>query len=262
MRKYLRLLTVFFRTSLIADMEYRVNLLVKFFSDVIWYIAQLSFFEVLFTHSQNLGGWSVDSMRVFLGVLFVTDSIWMLFFHENMDHFGERVRKGDLDLLLSKPVNSQFMLSVQRINTAYILNFILTVGWLLWSLDRLPGDFAWERLLTLLVMIPCSLSIIYGMRFFFTSTAVFFTRSESFNYVWYQLYRLGTRPDSLYPPYIRYAILSVLPVAFIASIPSRVLLEEFDWTWMAAAIAIAIVFLSFARWFWGIALKNYSSASS
>ncbi len=38
----------------------------------------------------------------------------MIILSENLDQFSEKVHKGDLDLLLAKPVNSQFMISLQK----------------------------------------------------------------------------------------------------------------------------------------------------
>ncbi|MGE0634175.1 MAG: ABC transporter permease [Pseudobdellovibrionaceae bacterium] len=262
MKKYWRLLCSFFKVSFIADLEYRANLVIKVITDVIWYVAQLSFFEVLFKHSDHLAGWSIESMRVFMGVLFMADSLWMLLFHESMDQMSEKVRRGDLDLLLAKPVNSQFMMSLQRINTIYLVNFVMTFSWLVWSLHQLPGGFSWWKLLFLIVLMPCSLAIQYGMRFAFAATSIFFTRAENLTYVWYQLYRIGTRPDNLYPPYLRYLILSVIPVGFIASVPATVLLNEPDFRWIAGGIALGLVFFTLSRAYWNYALKSYSSASS
>ena len=71
-------------------------------------------------------------MRVFLGLLFVIDAIYMIIIHENLENMSEKVRKGDLDLLLAKPVNSQFMITLQKANTAIIGNLVLGTSWLIY----------------------------------------------------------------------------------------------------------------------------------
>src|SRR4051812_35098284 len=126
LKKYLTLFRSFFFVSLIADFEYRLNVFVRMFADCMWYAAQISVFEVLFSHTTRLGGWSVEETRVFLGVLFLVDAVWMLLFSENLDRFSDKVSKGDLDLLLTKPVNSQFMISFQRVSTAYLTNIVIS----------------------------------------------------------------------------------------------------------------------------------------
>jgi ABC-2 type transport system permease protein len=262
MRKYLRMLLGFFKASAMADLEYRLNFVVKVGTDIIWYTAQLSVFEVLFSHTRSISGWTLESMRVFMGVLFVTDALWMMLFSENLDRLSDKVRRGDLDLLLVKPVNSQFMMSLQRMNPAYLLNFFLVLIWLLWSLVQLPDPIHWGRVLLLIITVPCSLAISYSMRFFFSATALIFTRAENINYVWYQIYRLGTRPDTIYPSWLRYTVLTIVPVGFLASVPARLILSTPDLPLLTASVGLAIFLVYLSTRYWKFALKFYSSASS
>lgn len=245
-----------------ADLEYRANVLVKIFTDVLWYTAQLSVFEVMFRQTTTLAGWDINSTRVFMGMLFFIDAHWMLMFSENLDRMSDKIRRGDLDLLLTKPVSSQFVLSFQRMNTAYVGNIFITGAWLFWALTRVPGVFSWTRLLLLIILLPCSLIIVYSLRFFFAASAVMFTRSESINHLWYQIYRVGTRPDSIYPPWLRYLILTVIPVGFIASVPARLILAKPNFYWLSACLLLAAIFFYLSTRYWRFVLRFYSSASS
>ena len=261
MLKYLSLLRSFFFASAISDLEYRLNITIKIVTDIIWYGAQLSVFEVLFRHANNISGWTIESTRVFMGVLFVVDACWMLLFSENLDRMSDKVRKGELDLLLSKPVNSQFMMSFQRLNTPYVVNIFIAGGWLLYALGQV-GGVEWIRVFLLIILVPCSLAITYGIRFMFSASALVFTRAENINYVWYQIYRLGMRPDSIYPPWMRYVVLTILPVGFLASVPARLLLNKGELTLIFGSIGIATVVVICSTKFWNWALKHYASASS
>ena len=124
--KYASLYSAMFKASLIADLEYRANFLTRIVTDIFWYIAQITTFEVLYNHTTHIGDWNVKQMRVFLGILFIADALYMMLLHDNIENLSEKVRKGDLDLLLTKPVNAQFMLSLQKASSAYVGN--LTMG--------------------------------------------------------------------------------------------------------------------------------------
>ncbi|MFN7262289.1 MAG: ABC transporter permease [Pseudobdellovibrionaceae bacterium] len=261
MIKYLRLYKAFFKASLIADLEYRANFLTRIATDIFWYLAQIVTFETIYRHTDLIGGWSIEQMRVFLGVLFVVDAFYMILFHDNLDRMSERVRKGELDLLLAKPVNSQFMLSCQRLGTAMIGNLMIGTSWLVWSLTQLP-EFHLANLLWLLVLVPAGLLVVYSCRFIFSSTAVIFTRSENLMYLWFQLYKLGMRPDSIYVPWLRILLLTVFPMAFIVSVPARSLLFQPAYGLFAWAILWSLGLLFLSHLFWRFALKHYSSASS
>lgn len=260
-KKYVGLIGTFFKASLMSELEYRFNITVRIATDILWYMAQLSVFEVLFRHTTNLNGWQLSQTRVFMGTLFITDALYMLFFADNLEHMSEKVRKGDLDLLLVKPVNSQFMLSFQKLSIAYVGNLVLAVSWLLWSLSQIP-DFNWLRLAWLILTIPIGLTIIYSIRFVTAATALYFTRADAVNYLWFQLYRLGTRPHSFYPPALRYTVLTLLPIAFLASVPTEIILGKSGPALLLWGAVLALTLVKLSSLYWKRGLRAYSSASS
>lgn len=262
MKNYFLIFKALLKSSAIADLEFRANIFLKIFTDVIWYVAQISVFEVLFRHATNLSGWTLETTRIFLGVLFLSDAIYMFLFHENLDKLSDRVSKGELDLILAKPVNSQFMLSLYRMNTAYVFNMLLVFAWLIYCLNQLPGSFPFTGLLALFILLPASVMIVYAMRMFFCTLAIIFVRADNIVYFWYQLYRLATRPDGIYPNWLRYAILFVLPLGLIASIPTRLLVFEESLWWIVWTYLVAFFINYLCHRFWNYALTKYSSASS
>ena len=261
-KKYSFLFLSFFRASLMADLEYRMNIVLKFFNDLIWYSVQLSVFEALFSYTKSVSGWTLIDTRMFMAVLFVTDSIYMILFSENLDKLSDKVRKGDIDMLLTKPANSQFMLSFQKMNTAYLLNFCLTLFWLFYSLSHLQGGINVARILTLILLVPCAVALTYSTRFFFSASALILTRADNLNYMWFNLYKLGTRPDSIYPNWLRYILLSLVPVAFFASVPARIIMGGASYWYILLGLVITSLFVYSTTRYWKFALKFYSSASS
>lgn len=261
MRKYFGLFWAFFRASLTADLEFRANFFTRIVTDIFWYAAQIFTFEVLYLYTDQIGDWSRSETRVFLGVLFVIDALYMILFSEGLDHLSETVRKGTLDLLLTKPVNSQFIVSLQRTATANFANLFLGVAWLLWSLWKLEG-FHWARALWLFLAIPSGVTIIYGLKFAFASSAVIFTRAENIQYLWYHLYKLGMRPDNIYVPWLKLVVLTFVPVGLIASVPSRLVLNTADPRLILWVVFVAFLVLMGSAKLWNFTLRQYTSASS
>jgi ABC-2 type transport system permease protein len=259
---YWRLLKTLIRTSFIAELEFRANIALKIFNDFIWYFVQFSVFEVLYLHTSQISGWDLGKIRVFLGCLFLTDTINMMFYHENLEQLSERVRKGELDLILAKPVNSQFMLSFYRLHPSYFLNFILCFGWLLFSIHQELGYVSLGIVAKVLIMILCSNVIMYSMRFMVCMTAIIFGRAENLSQLWFSLFRMSLRPDFVYPPWLRYTLLFVLPLGFIASVPAHVVLGLRPNTWIFIALGLALSFLLCSSLLWRRVLRSYTSASS
>jgi len=262
MKKYLSLYFSFVRTGFIADLEYRANFLFRVLTDVIWYATQILAFEVLYDHTKQIGGWTLPQIRVFLGLLFVTDAFYMIMLNENLDQMTEKIRKGDLDLLLTKPINSQFMVSLQKVSASLFTNLVIGLSFLTWAIAAYPMAISAWRYASLVILIPAGLISLYAMRFFIATLALIFARTDNLQFAWYQIYRLGMRPDGIYPNWLKLILRTLLPMALIAALPADLILVDFDWRWLAWATIWSAVLLYGTHRFWKFGLSKYTSASS
>jgi ABC-2 type transport system permease protein len=251
----------FLTASFKADLEYRINFLIRIVTDIFWYLSQVIIFEIIFLHTSRLGTWTLEQTRVFLGLLFFVDSLYMILFHDNLEKMSERVRKGELDMLLTKPIASQFLISLQRMATAISGNLLIALTYLTWSLLQVP-DIKLSNVLWLFILVPLGLLSLYSIRFIISTLALIIVKAENIQYLWYQVYRLGMRPDQIYQPWLRLTIYTILPVGLIASLPSRILFDGFQLDLFSIALATSISFFYFSQWTWKKALVYYSSASS
>jgi ABC-2 type transport system permease protein len=260
--RYLSLWFKFLQMSWMADLEYRLNITIRVLGEFSWYVAQLSVFEVLYTHARSISGWDVHGMRVFMGTLFLVDVFYMILFMENMDSMSSLVKRGDLDLYLAKPIDSQFMLSLRKVATAYSLNMIFILAYLIWAIRDFPHPISMVQIVSFAFLLICGLVTVYSLRFMFATLNVILQDAGNVQFVWHQLWRLGTRPDPIYPFYLRVFVLTALPVGFFASVPARILVEGVDFSLVIIAPCMAIALLLLSHHLWGKALMKYASASS
>lgn len=259
--KYFRILISTFKTSAIADMEYRANFALQILVDIIWYLSQIAMYEVIFANTKLIGDWNVSQVRVFNAIIFIVDAFFMLSFQTNLSDLPDKISKGELDLVLAKPVESQFIVSFFRFNTAYILNIFITFGWLFYCLSHVQ-NLVWLNSLWLIIFIPCGILISYSIRFMLITLNLIFVRADNLQYIWYSMYRFAMRPDSIYFPWLRVILFSLFPMAFIASVPTRVLFEPNQPLYLILALMLSTFFLYLSHLFWNFGLKHYSSASS
>ncbi len=254
-RKMLKLEWTLFKLSAIADLQVPVNLGIQFVNDILWYLLQIVLFEAIYLHVDQLGGWGLPEMRVFLGVLFVVDGFQMVFFAHNFDVFSDRVVRRDLDLLLLRPVSSQQLMACQKLQCGYILNLVFATAWLAWSLHFIPA-FTWDRVWLLPIVILAALTVFYSTRFLFCALALWMARADQFHEFYFTLFKLGQRPDRLYGPGLRYFVLLMLPVGMIASVPTRVLVDQSQWA-LLALVAAASISLTVCHFFWKCSVNRY-----
>ncbi|HRK01367.1 MAG TPA: ABC-2 family transporter protein, partial [Oligoflexia bacterium] len=98
---------------------------------------------------------------------------------------------------------------------------------------------------------------------FFSCVWVFWTeRGWAISHLYYQFYQFATRPDSLYPWFLRYGIMTILPFAFIGSVPARALLSGLSLQEYGLLVGALGGFLWINIFLWRRGLRRYQSASS
>src|SRR5439155_10469544 len=106
------------RSELQVAIEYRANLLLDLFEEVIIVVTSLAAVLVLFSHTGVINGWTLPQMIVLLGVYYLIQGINSVVFEASFERFMEHVRLGTLDYILIKPANSQFMISMRHFQVA------------------------------------------------------------------------------------------------------------------------------------------------
>src|SRR5207253_6895825 len=105
--------------------EYRANLLLDVFEQIVVTITSLAAVLILFNHTGVINGWTLAQMIVLLGVFYIIQGAQSVVFETSFERFMEHVRLGTLDFILIKPANSQFMISVRHVQVAQVSGLVL-----------------------------------------------------------------------------------------------------------------------------------------
>src|SRR5579859_8020193 len=85
--RYLRLLAIFARTELQFAAEYRVNLLLDLFEELIIVVTSFGAVLILFTHTGVINGWTLPQMTVLLGVYYILQGANSVLFETSFERF-------------------------------------------------------------------------------------------------------------------------------------------------------------------------------
>ena len=128
---YLRVFLTFARNSLVRDMTFRANFLIDCVSSMAWMAMNLGFYLLIFQYTPTIGadtGWGKYQFFLFLATTLFVNSLVQAFFMTNADEFSELIRTGALDFALLKPIDTQFLVSLQRIDWSSLANFVFGAG--------------------------------------------------------------------------------------------------------------------------------------
>ena len=249
------------KNNFVKEFQYRSNTFAMTFADLIWVAVEFAFFEVIYSNVGAINGWGRNETFFFLGIFISSDALFTTLFQRSFWEFPYLINKGDLDILLTKPVHAVFLATTKDINFTQIVNLFLG----LWIIHRygqaagFAGGFAW---IGVFFWINIGLFTQFLMRFISVVCAFWLERGITVSALYYQLYSLSNKPSGLYPNVVRYLIKTAIPFAFIGSIPAQALMGRLPLSDYFLVAAVLAIYVWFCALFWKKGLKRYQSASS
>ena len=114
MRRYLEIYWLMIRNSLIREMSFKANFILWIFVELLWFVGQMVFIQVIFQYVDAIGDWSKWEVVLLVGTHQLIGQIYHAFFYVNVANLPELVRTGRLDLMLLLPVDAQFAVSTRQ----------------------------------------------------------------------------------------------------------------------------------------------------
>jgi ABC-2 type transport system permease protein len=122
---YLAIWLTFARNSLVRDLTFRANFLIQCVSSMSWTLMNVGFYLIVFSVTDRIGvdtGWGRWEFFVFLATTMLVNSAVETFFMPNAEEFSELIRTGGLDFALLKPVDTQFLISLRKMEWSSLTN--------------------------------------------------------------------------------------------------------------------------------------------
>ena len=263
LRKYLKLYLKLAKFSASLEMEYRVSFILEVFVEVAFFFVTLFGMRVVYWNVSEIAGWHFNELLVLLGVNMVfTELVLGFVFIYNLRELPFKIAKGDLDMILLKPINSQFSVSLWRPYFALFPSALAGIVVAVVGFTR--GGFAFNPIMFLpfLLIFSCGLVIAYSIGMLISTLSMWFINATPLPMLAQQLLFVARNPYSVFSGAWRIIFLTFLPIAFMASFPASTLLGKLELWWLPASVALAVVFLWGSNVFWKFALKKYSGASS
>jgi ABC-2 type transport system permease protein len=266
--RYFRLWAALARFSLLAEMAFRGNFVVKVFVELLWLGILLVFNLTLFEHTGNIAGWDQHEYFFFLGCYFAMGGLLETLFLSNCNEFADLVRTGDLDFFLLRPVDEQFLVSCRNIDWSCAPNVVLGAGVMGYALWGATWVVPWTSIPLFIVLFLCGAALAYGFLLMLTAASVWFMRNQSLMEMWWLFGTLMRYPGEIF---LRTAWVSpvgivfstVIPIMLVTNVPATVMVHKLFDPWMALYTAVAAAMaLWISRRFFRAALQRYRSASS
>lgn len=269
MQHYWSVIAMFMRNSLIRELGLRGHFWVMAFTRGIWFVSQLFLFQIIFGQVQDINSWSREEFYAFLATGMLINTLSETLFLPNCAKFSEAIRSGNLDFVLLKPIDTQFLVSFERIdlsNTSQIGFALALLSYALWHLGRPIGI---TEISMYLLLIVTSVSFLYSLMIMLASTSIWFGRNTGLYDFWFYLTIFARYPRDIYRGGVIWggeALLQffsfVVPILLVATVPSQLLIQKLlQPSWLAFSFVLTTaVSLMLARLVFNTSLRSYRSA--
>jgi ABC-2 type transport system permease protein len=262
--RYFEVYRMLLRNSLIREMSFKANFLLWTVVEVLWFLGQILFVDVLFSHVDRIGDWSRWEMVALIGTHQVIAQIFQAFFYINLTHLPELVRTGKLDSYLTLPIDSQFAVSTRQFGFDNLVNALIGLGLVAYALHQLSVIPSPAQILLFFSAVLLGVAIHYSVLFSLSTLSFWIIRAQGLVFGYFNLFNIGRYPESTFQGGFRIFFSWVIPVILVANVPARILTRAGETPWPALAqmgIAAGLVLVA-TRVFWKQGLRRYSSASS
>src|SRR6266403_5058797 len=115
-KRYLSIYAGLWKNSVTREMSFKSNFLLWIFVELLWFGLQLSFFGVIYLHTDTIATWTKWEVVLLIGASQFIQQIFQAFFLINCAQLSELIRTGRLDFLLLLPVNTRFVVSLRQVD--------------------------------------------------------------------------------------------------------------------------------------------------
>jgi ABC-2 type transport system permease protein len=266
---YLRVFLTFARNSLVRDMTFRGNFIIECVSSLSWMAMNLGYYVLIYQFTSAIAGWGKYEFFLFLATTLFVNSLVQAFFMPNCEEFSELIRTGGLDFALLKPIDTQFLISLHKIDWSALANFVFAAGLMGYALAHMAHWPTAAQVLLYPIYVACGVAIMYSLMITLAATSVWLGRNQTLYDFWFYITNFARYPMEIYQGSIggplRFVFTFIIPVLVVVNVPAQLMakpLEAQSWPLAGFALVAAIASVWASRLVFTSAMRSYRSASS
>lgn len=262
MKRYLKVLWLFIKTSVIREIEFRSGFVTMFSVVLVSTLITITFFSVLYGSVTSIKGWSYQEALLLLGTFLLIDNVSSALFYRNFSRMTEYINEGGLDLVLTKPIDPQFTVSFRYTGVSDLLNMFTSMIVIGVALSNVHVSLSIGSVIGYLSLIVLGVAIAYSLWFAVSILAFWIINIEDIQQLWEGLFEFTKYPPDIFFGPVRSLFMIAIPLLTIVAFPAEWLLGRIGIRSIVINLAIATVLSIVTRVLWKFGLTRYESASS
>lgn len=261
----MKALRIFFfncKISLLNTMAHKVNFVMRFLSDSIFFYVYFIFYTVIFSYVPSINGWGKNDILLLMGTFHSIISLLVAFLMPNLVRIPELVKGGGLDGYIIKPIYSQFLISTRSIDFGSLTNVLLGIAIIISSAIQLEIKIRFVTVVFFIGYTFLGVFIMYNVLFIFLST-IFWLHDSSWSIGFFLSFNnFADKPVNIYKGIIYKFLVYLFPIGIVANVPASIILNKQDYSLEFWFIVASVLLFFTSRFIWNKGLQRYEGSST
>lgn len=244
------------------DLQYRMNFALQILQSLMAVTVGLVVFQLVFSHTSDLNGWSHSELLAVLGVQAVMAGVIHAVIQPNMMRLTEEVREGKLDHALTKPVDAQMLVSVREVQLWQAVDIVTGSVIIGVALARIGAEVGFLDAVGFAIALGLGAVLLYCFWLVLATGSFWVVQMWFLPELFEGIFQTGRWPVGIYPDWLRFGITFLVPIAFAITVPAEAVTSRLDVQTLVFAALFTVAAFALSRWFWRFGLRNYTGASA
>lgn len=263
MTRNLRLIKELIKLRFHNLMMFKLGFFGPFFVDGSLFIIQLLVFQAIYANVDRIGTWEKGEMIIFIGTFSLINALNMVIFFFGILSIPDKIKSGELDLYLTKPMNPLLRLTFEKVNPGSIPLLILSLVIIIYGAKISELTITFLGIIQYLLWIIVMALLYYDMEVIIRTFSFFVISTTNINKLEEEGIGLCMKlPGVVFKGVYKLLFYVILPYGIIATFPTLSLTNEISKRSAIFGLLIVVGFTVFTKYFWKTGLKHYNSASS
>lgn len=267
MKKTLAVLFLYMRVKAKGKYEYRAAFWLDALSFLFGYGAQTLLMVLLTQKFDTINGWTPFEVMLLYAYTLASYTLANALLSDVMWSLSRRIRTGDFDQTLTKPMKPLTYEIVTGFSPYYFLHFFLALGMVAIGVTQLHVPVTPLTILQIACGILGGACVQGGVLLLFASASFFLINNPLTGNFYTNIRPLVEYPISIYPKFLQFLLTTLIPLAFVSFYPVQQISGRQDFGLFPPVVRhlslpVGIAFLLIAYAVFAAASKHYKSTGS
>lgn len=262
-KKNYRILRELIRVRFQNLMMYRLGFWGPFFVDGSMFAIQLLVFDAIYANVERVGTWERGEMILFIGTFSLIDAVNMVVYFFGAIRIPEKIRGGEMDLYLTKPVSPLFRLTFEQIDPGSVPLVLMSLVILGYGMRAADITVSSQNIIPYGFWVSVMILLYYDMEILIRSASFWLISDTNLIQLEETAIDLCMKiPGTAFYGIYKLIFYCILPYGIMATVPVQSLIGELTLSGAVHGISVVLLFTGITALIWKKGIGNYDSASS